>query len=105
MASTKQRAFISGAITGTEDYMERFERAETLLKDAGYAPINPTTFSKPLLYAEYAWDEFMNITLLLLKQSDVILMLNGWEKSRGARVEYSFAESHNMKVLYEKDLS
>lgn len=104
-AKTKQRVFISGAITGTTDYMERFEKAKKLLEAADFAPINPTMISAPLIDAEYQWHEYMDITLLLLKQSDAILMLDGWEASRGACVEYSFAQSFGMVVLYEKDLS
>ena len=33
--------YISGAISGTTDYMERFEKAENKLKDEGYTVINP----------------------------------------------------------------
>jgi hypothetical protein len=41
------KTYISGAITGTTDYMERFEKAEQLLKAQGREVVNPTKL--PLL--------------------------------------------------------
>lgn len=38
------RAYISGAISGTEDYMERFQEAEDRLKKQGIQVVNPTKF-------------------------------------------------------------
>ena len=35
------RVYLSGAITGTDDYMERFARAQMLLQNEGYSVINP----------------------------------------------------------------
>lgn len=37
----KQRIYISGAITDTDDYMERFARAQKELESQGYSVINP----------------------------------------------------------------
>ena len=35
------RVYLSGAITGTDDYMERFARAQMLLQNEGHSVINP----------------------------------------------------------------
>ena len=35
------RIYISGAITGTDDFMERFQKAEEKLKEAGHMVYNP----------------------------------------------------------------
>lgn len=103
MASTKQRAFISGAITGTEDYIERFSQAEVELREEGLLPINPTRFSQHLLDAEFSWDEFMDITMSLLKQCTRIYMLEGWRNSRGATAEFKYAASHQYEITMREE--
>lgn len=97
-----RRIFISGPISNTDDYMERFEKAEINLKGQGYLPINPTKFSQHLLDAEFKWDEFMDVTIALLKQCRHIYMLPGWENSRGAIMEYRYAIEHKLIVISEK---
>ena len=37
------RVYISGAITGTTDYMERFASIESKLLSLGYEVVNPST--------------------------------------------------------------
>lgn len=37
----------------------------------------------------------------MLNQADEILMLDGWENSKGAMIELLFAEYQNKKVTYE----
>lgn len=95
----EKRVFISGPITGTDDYMERFAAAEDHLRSEGYIPLNPTKFSKHLLEAEFNWGEFMDITLSLLRQCSGIYMLDGWEKSAGAKFEYQFALANNYQFI------
>lgn len=94
-----KRIFISGPISGTDDYMERFAEAEEHLKAEGYLPINPTVFSQHLLNAEFGWEEFMDVTMALLKQCDSIYMLDGWKNSVGACCEIRFAAEHQYTVL------
>ena len=42
------KIYISGAITGTDDYMERFEKAEKELTDKGYSVLNPAKVNAQL---------------------------------------------------------
>ena len=35
------KIYISGAITGTDDYMKRFAKAEKELTEKGYSVVNP----------------------------------------------------------------
>lgn len=100
-SAKSKRVFISGPITGTEDYMDRFALAEKRLKEDGYLPLNPTAFSQHLIENEFDWDEYMDVTMALLKQCDSIYMLNGWDNSRGAVIEFKYAVSHHYTVLSE----
>ena len=101
-SSKSKRIFISGPISGLDDYMGRFAEAEEKLREDGYLPINPTVFSKHLLNGEFNWFEFMDITMALLKQCDNIYMLEGWKNSRGACIELEYAAQHQYTVVMQQ---
>lgn len=95
--------YISGAITGTTDYMERFENAENKLKELGYDVINPAKINS-FLPTDTTWKQYMEVDYKLLDVCDSIYMLSGWENSKGANAELEYA---NLKggycVFYEED--
>ena len=93
------RIYISGPITNVPDYKEKFARAEEKLKKEypEAKVINPTVLDvMPLTY-----DEFMDVDLLLLDMCGAIYMLAGWEKSRGACIEYGYAMANDLIILKE----
>lgn len=93
------RIYISGPITNVLDYKEKFARAEQNLKEKypDAEIINPSVIATlPLTY-----DEYMEIDLLLLDMCGAIYMLNGWEMSRGACIEFGYALAKDLIVLKE----
>ena len=42
------KIYISGAITGIDDYMERFAKAEKKLTEQGYSVVNPAKVNAQL---------------------------------------------------------
>lgn len=101
----RMRAFISGPITGVPDYMEKFSKAHIFLDSIGYEPINPAlvTYRIPDSLG-MDWEEYMSITLLLLKHCDAVCMLEGWSKSPGAKIEHIMAQKLGLKIMYLKDI-
>lgn len=89
------KVFISGPITGVEDYREKFKKAEMELLEKGYTVMNPA-----VLPAGFEWREYMLITILMLCPCDAIYMLSGWEHSKGATLEYQYAKAKSMTIMF-----
>lgn len=93
--------YLSGPITGTDDYMERFARAEERLTKRGYAVINPARVCAQLPELEH--DQYMQVCVPMIEVADVIYMLKHWEESKGAKMEYFYAQFWSVKILDERD--
>lgn len=94
------RIYISGAITGTKDYLERFMKAERELEAKGYTIINPARVMDQL--PEMKYEEYMSISLMLLDMSDAIYMMKGWKDSKGANREYGYAIAKGKTMYFEQ---
>lgn len=97
------KVFISGPITGTTDYKERFAKAEEILKAKGFVVINPVKATEALP-EDTDWSEYMDITMPLLKMCQAIYQLEDWECSMGATIEYLWAlKTNKIFVLKESE--
>ena len=85
-----KRIYLSGPITGTDDYLERFEAVENRLKEQGFSVINPARVTAALP-PDLDYEEYMELDFRLLDLCNMVYMLNGWEKSCGANREYGYA--------------
>lgn len=94
------KIYISGAITGTDDYMERFAKAEKELTENGYSAINPAKVNAQLP-EDTGYEEYMKMSFCMLTMCDGIYMLKGWRKSRGANREYCYAMEKRKTIMYE----
>ena len=93
------RIYISGPITNNPNHRTDFNAAENMLRRRGYETINP---SKLYLVAPgLTWKQYMKVCLKLLKCADAIYMLDGFERSRGALIEFNRAHLlPNIKKIY-----
>lgn len=99
-ARSAKKVYISGAITGTQDYMKRFEEAEKLLKFKGYEVINPVKVNSNLP-KNTSHEEYMKMSLCMLGMCDYIYFFKGWEKSDVGMAEYEYAKDNDMYILLE----
>lgn len=92
--------YISGKITGTDDYLQRFERAEKHLNTMNITDvINPAKVNSYL--PELSYNQYIKMSLCMLEMCDTIYMLKDWENSVGAKLEWEFAKANNYKIMYE----
>ena len=96
------KIYISGAITGTDNYMERFTKAEKELTENGYSVINPAKVNAQLP-EDTTYEEYMKMSFCMLDMCDGIYMLKGWKKSWGANRELGYAMAKDMIIMYEQE--
>lgn len=94
------KIYLSGAITGTNDYMERFKAAEEKLTLDGHTVFNPAAVNS-MMPTETTYEEYMRVSFTLLDMCDVIYMMRGWQDSKGANREYGYALGKDMTILEE----
>lgn len=85
------KIYISGAITGTDDYIERFERAERKLRERGETEIiNPAKVCASLPET-LTHEEYMKICLAMLSLCDKVYLIKPWADSKGVWEELKYA--------------
>ena len=105
----KKTAYISGKITGTTDYENRFTNAEKKLKGMRYNVVNPLRRTAHLVGKHKTmglpspeWSDYMKECLQALLFCDTIYMLRGWEDSKDAKLERHVAGVLGMEILEEE---
>lgn len=94
---SRGKVYISGPITGI-DFGNRFAFLYALcaLELCGYEAVDP---SKVQLDDDATWADYMRADLKLLLDCDFIFMLEGWENSKGARLERELAENLGIEEI------
>jgi len=81
--------YLSGPMTGLPDYNRgAFFAKEVELWGAGHSVLNPANIEGD---ESWTWSDWMRSALQLQLYADVVHMLPGWRKSRGARIERRLA--------------
>ena len=94
------KIYISGPITGTTDYMERFAEAQKYLESLGCSVVNPALVNSNLP-EDTSYADYMKMSFCMLDMCDHIYMLRGYEKSMGAQMELCRAKVLGLRVLTE----
>ena len=94
------KIYISGAISNTDDFMERFAKVEKELTEQGYSVVNPAKVNAQLP-EDTTYEEYMRMSFFMLDMADSIYMLSNYENSKGACMELGYAMAKNMIIMYE----
>lgn len=94
------KVYISGKISGTDLIKTRkhFAAVAKATKRLGYEPVNPLENG---LSEHDTWEAHMLKDIIDLLQCNAIYMLQGWQESKGARIEHYIATEIGIPITYE----
>jgi hypothetical protein len=101
------KVYISGPVSNRnfEKAREHFRRVAEDLKSYGLITVDPTLIEESSSFEDKefkGWEDFMREGIRLLVGCDAIYLLEGYEHSRGAKLEKLIAEKLGMYIWYEK---
>jgi hypothetical protein len=93
------KVYVSGRIKDYPEYKEHFATACMKVELSGNEWVNPCDVE--LAPLEESYENYMKADIALLLGCDAIYMLDGWEKSAGARTEHLVAAMCGLQMMYE----
>lgn len=96
------RVYISGAISG-HDIEERkcaFAKRAESFKRKGFKAVS---FLDNGLSQDASYEAHMRADIALMLTCDSVYMMEGWQNSRGAKMEHDVAEICGLEIFYEKE--
>jgi hypothetical protein len=106
----KFKIFIAGPMRGYPNYnFDKFDRIEKLLKDNGIDCINPGRISRKFKEVEVnndinVYNEMVRLQQEAQKTCNAILLLDGWQWSKGVKLEVKTATENDFQFLLEDDI-
>ena len=98
----QKKIYISGKITGLSIVQDEslFNNGETQLKEMypGCEIVNPMKINHD---HDKSWENYMRADLKEMLNCDSIYMLNNWQQSQGAIVEYTLDKGLNFKIIHQ----
>ena len=98
------KVYVSGPMTGIPDFnYPAFDAACVALRDAGLEVISPHEVN-PIDGEERAWEWYVRRDIVALMDADAIVVLPGWEASRGATLETLISSALGMPLYALSDI-
>jgi hypothetical protein len=92
--------YIAGPMTGIDQFnYPAFNAAATHLQARGHDVLNPVDSEKHNdSGSPQTWDWYMRHAIRMLLTADSVALLPGWERSRGARLEFHLSTELHLDV-------
>lgn len=98
------RFYISGKISGTTDYKERFaeteERIKTEMKAFSPEIVNPVKLCEEKGVKN--WCDCMRVCIAALCSCDAVFLQKGFTESKGAMLEFNIATELDLLIFFEQ---
>ena len=100
------RTYLPGRMSGLPEFnYPAFASAAKRLRSQGHTVVSPHELPADCPGCantghEHSWAEHMRVDLAALLTCEVIVMLPGWQQSRGAQLEKTVAEAIGLSVVY-----
>jgi hypothetical protein len=99
---SKPKLYVSGAISGMPDLNRtKFHLVTKQLRDLGHDVVNPHEICLGIPAEE--WAKCMRICIVALCFCEKMIMLDDWQNSRGATLEYAIATALGIKTYTVQD--
>lgn len=100
--TVKPIIYISGKITGDDNYKAKFAEVEKTLSEKGFNVINPCKVGECEFFS---YEQFLHIDFALIDVADALFMLGDWKNSKGALREWHYAQSRGKTIIFQYELS
>lgn len=102
-AKTIKRVYVAGPMSGLPNFnKDAFAAAAHQLNQLGFTAVNPfrdDDVNGDELAKGKTYESILAQSLSLLLTCDAIYLLDGWEKSHGAQIEYHLAQHQGIHQL------
>ena len=88
------KVYLAGPISGVPNYKAKFAREREWWEDRGHIVLDPSKLPEGMDQADY-----MRICIAMIQTADSMQMLEGWEKSSGARMEKAYADKIGLQTF------
>lgn len=95
------KVYLGGKVSGLEphEFHAKFEKCREEIR--GHVPEDcEILIPVDLCNDDWDWDTCMNVCLQHLKECDLLVLMNDWVDSRGAKEEHAFAKQNNIPIWY-----
>jgi hypothetical protein len=98
--------YLAGPVSGRPygEYVQHFDHVADEIRrrtmDLDITPFNPVRYCSTRVEKGAPWHDFMRVCISHLIECDGVGLLQGWERSRGARLELELAGKLKIPVVY-----
>jgi nucleoside 2-deoxyribosyltransferase len=96
------KVYLSGPMSGIEDFnFPAFEKEAKRLRAANIEVVSPHEVNPD---TTMTWEQCLRADIKALCDCDTLVLMDGWESSKGANLELHIAHRLGMTVVQARDL-